>query len=55
MVRLVSRGLIIEVLNAKNPTIFEGRPDRFDNIWRNKVYTLTPIGIKFSMFLKGNQ
>lgn len=55
VVRLESRGLIIEVFNAKNPTFFEGRPDSFDSIWRNKVYTLTPIGIKFITFLNGNQ
>lgn len=55
VIRLESRGLITEMLNAKNIKYWEGDIDSFDSIWRNKVYTLTPIGLKFSMFLKGNQ
>lgn len=53
--RLESRGLITEVYGALRITQWEGSPDNFDSKWRNKVYCLTPIGIKFSMFLKAGQ
>lgn len=50
--RLESRGLITEVYGALRITKWEGSPDSIDSKWRNRVYCLTPIGIKFCMFLK---
>lgn len=55
VVRLESRGLITEIYKAKKITRWDGSIDNFDSVWRNKIYTLTPIGIKFGMFLKGKQ
>lgn len=54
VIRLESKGLIYEIPNAKTTTHWEGASNNFDSIWRNKIYSLTPIGIKFSMFLKGD-
>lgn len=53
--RLEARGLISEIPNAKRITQWDERPDSFDSIWRNKIYCLTPIGIKFCILLQGNE
>lgn len=50
--RLESRGLITEVYGALRITRWEGSPDSIDSKWRNRVYCLTPIGIKFCVLLK---
>ena len=50
--RLESRGLITEVYGALNVKFWNGSPDSTDSKWRNRVYSLTSIGYKFSMFLK---
>lgn len=55
VVRLESRGLIIEIPDAKKITAWEGSQNSLDSIWRNKICTLTPIGVKFIMFLNENQ
>lgn len=55
VVRLESRGLIYEIYDSLKFTVWEGSPDSFDSRWRNKVYSLTPIGIKFCKFLSADQ
>jgi hypothetical protein len=55
VVRLESRGLIFEITNNKKIQFWEDSIDTFDSTWRNKMYTLTPIGIKFIIFLNGKQ
>lgn len=54
VVRLESRGLIAERYDV-NKERWEGSKRSFENIWRNKVYALTPPGIRFCKFLKGEQ
>lgn len=53
--RLEARGLISEIPSAKNPIFWEERPDSFDSIWRNKIYTLTPLGRSFWILLQENE
>jgi len=55
--RLESRGLIFQRFDDYNVRVerWEGSIKNFDSRWRNKVYGLTPVGVKFCKFLSGDQ